>query len=246
MSYLDHPSQDSTHATTNPHLPTGGTHKSENTLLGTSIDRLSFPPRHNIPSSGGGRSETIFHVLAILRLVPLETLHSATGWQTNEEQMAKSKAQFKDFYMHNGAKARKGLWHAACIFRSTRSCRRLACYDALSLTASMGYVYCYSEARSLLSQTPGTSASGESPPSIVRLDQLHERSTVERWIETGADCIVHLTGVGLLDGSDDCVRFLQDLERTLLSQIAWRGFCRAFAGTFAQLRRGETPTKTTS
>lgn len=240
LSYLDHPSNDGAHATANSNLSTTGTHKSENTFLGTAIDRLVFPPPHD---ATGGRSETIFHVLAILRLVPLDTLHSATGWQTTKEQKAKSKAQFKDFYIHNGAKARKALWHAACIFRSTRSCRRLACYDALSLTVSMGYVYCYSEMRTLLSQTPGTSASAESPPSIVRLDQLYERSAVERWIETGADSIVHLTGVGLLEGSDHCVRFLRDLERTLQSQIAWRGFCRAFAGTFAQLRRGETPTR---
>ncbi|KAH7232980.1 hypothetical protein BKA59DRAFT_517415 [Fusarium tricinctum] len=240
MSYLDHPSEDGDHATANPFLPTAGTHQSENPFLGTSIDRLSFLPRHDIT---GGLSETIFHVLAILRLVPLEILHSATGWQTTKEQMTKSKAQFKDFYMHNGANARKALWHAACIFRSTRSCRRLACYDALSLTVSMGYVYCYSEVRTLLYQASGTPASAGSSPSIVRLDQLHERSAVERWIETGADSIVHLTGVGLLDGSDHCVRFLRDLERTLTSQIAWRGFCRAFAGTFAQLRRGETPTK---
>lgn len=240
MSYLEHPSEDGADATANPCLTTAGTHQSENTFLGQSIDRLAFLPRHDIT---GGRSETIFHVLAILRLVPLETLHSATGWQTTKEQMAKSKARFKDFYIHNRAKARKALWHAACIFRSTRSCRRLACYDALSLTVSMGYVYCYSEVHVLLSQTSRTSASAESPPSIVRLDQLHERPAVERWIETGADSIVHLTGVGLLDGSDHCMRFLRDLERTLLSQIAWRGFCRAFAGTFAQLRRGETPTK---
>ncbi|KAG5655696.1 hypothetical protein KAF25_009195 [Fusarium avenaceum] len=240
MSYLDHSSNEGAHAAANPYLPTTGTHKSENTLLGTAIDRLAFPPLHDIT---GGQSETIFHVLAILRLVPLDTLHSATGWQTTGEQKAKSKAHFKDFYINNGEKARKALWHAACIFRSTRSCRRLACYDALSLTVSMGYVYCYSEVRTLLSQTPGTSASAQSPPSIVRLDQLYERSAVEQWVETGADSIVHLTGVGLLDGSDHCVRFLRDLERSLQSQIAWRGFCRAFAGTFAQLRRGETPTR---
>ncbi|KAH6952074.1 hypothetical protein DER45DRAFT_390688 [Fusarium avenaceum] len=240
MSYLDHSSNEGAHAAANPYLPTTGTHNSENLFLGRAIDRLVFPPPHD---GTGGQSETIFHVLAILRLVPLDTLHSATGWQTTKEQKTKSKAQFKDFYIHNGAKARKALWHAACIFRSTRSCRRLACYDALSLTVSMGYVYCYSEVHTLLYPSRGSLTSTEPPPSIVRLDQLYERSAVERWVETGADSIVHLTGVGLLDGSDHCVRFLRDLERTLQSQITWRGFCQAFAGTFSQLRRGETPTK---
>jgi hypothetical protein len=77
----------------------------------------------------------------------------------------------------------------------------------------------------------------------VRLDQLHEKSAIERWIESGADSIVHLTGVGLLEGSDQCVRFLRDVEKTLSSQIAWRGFSLALAGSFAQLRRGEMPTR---
>lgn len=147
MSCLDHPSNEDAHGTETPSLPTTGIHKSENTFLGTAIDRLAFPP---LDGATGSRSETIFHVLAILRLVPLETLHSATGWQTTKEQKTKSKALFKDFYIHNGANARKALWYAACIFRSTRSCRRLAHYNVFSLIVLIGYIYCYSKVYTLL------------------------------------------------------------------------------------------------
>ncbi|KLP08568.1 Uncharacterized protein Y057_13917 [Fusarium fujikuroi] len=169
-------------------------------------------------------------------MIPLETLHSATGWETNKEQMMKSKMHLKDFFKNDSVKARKGLWHATCIFKTTRSSCRLACYDALSLTVAMGFIYCYSETRASLAPTP-------TRPVITRLDQLQDRDAIEEWIENGGDNVVHLTGVGLLDGSDHCVRVLRDLEKTLVSQIAWRGFCRAFASSFAQLRRGETPTK---
>ena len=177
------------------------------------------------------RSETLFHVLAILKRVPLEILHSATGWQASKQQMLEAKQKFKSF-LQNGSKARQCLWHAASIFKTTRSSRRLACYDALSLTVSMGYIYCYLE----LSPPRPTAATR---PAIVRLDQLQDPAY---WIENGEDKIVHLTGVGLLD-SDSRVRLLRDLEMTLCGQIAWKGFCRAFAASFAQLRRGETPTK---
>ncbi|KAF4342124.1 hypothetical protein FBEOM_3926 [Fusarium beomiforme] len=213
------------------------TNKRENSLLDKAIEQFTFAKLDNNMCDQSS-NDTLFHVIAILRFIPLETLHSATGWQTNKEQMIKSKTYLQDFFENSSSKARKCLWHSACIFKLTRSSRRLVCYDTLSLTVAIGYTYCYCETR-----TSRPQASTSTRPPIVRLDQLKERSAIEKWIENGDDGIVHLTGVGLLDGDDACVRFLRDLERTLGNQIAWHGFCRAFAGSFAQLRRGETPTK---
>ncbi|EWG55217.1 hypothetical protein FVEG_17474 [Fusarium verticillioides 7600] len=231
-SYLNSSASRDTQQAPNHSLPRPDLSRSENALLDTTIDGFTLK---NMPSLGD-LTDTVFHVIAILNLIPLETLHSATGWETNKEQMKKSKTHLNDFFKNNDTTARKGLWHAVCIFKITRSSRRLACYDALSLTVAMGYIYCYSETRTSLAPTSAR-------PLITRLDRLQDREAIERWIENGGDNVVHLTGVGLLDGSDHCVRFLLDLERTLVSQIAWRGFCRAFASSFAQLRRGETPTK---
>ncbi|KAH7200495.1 hypothetical protein DER44DRAFT_813855 [Fusarium oxysporum] len=232
-SYLSSSTNSDTQHVPNPSRHRPDTSRSESVLLDTTIDQLTLKSL----LGPGECTDTLLHVIAILRLIPLETLHSATGWETNKEQMMKSKLYLNDFFKNSGLKARKGLWHATCIFKTTRSSRRLACYDALSLTVAMGYIYCYSETRALL--VPSATR-----PMITRLDQLQDRKAIERWIENGGDDVVHLTGVGILDGSDHCVRFLRDLERTLVSQIAWRGFCRAFASSFAQLRRGETPTKT--
>ncbi|KAF5533063.1 hypothetical protein FPHYL_13667 [Fusarium phyllophilum] len=231
-SYMNSSANSDTQHAPVPSLPRPDTSRSENTLLDVMIDQLTLKNM----SDSGHYTDTVFHVIAILRLIPLETLHSATGWETNKEQMMKSKMHLNGFFKNNCAKARKGLWHATCIFKETRSSRRLGCYDALSLTVAMGYIYCYSETRATLASTP-------TRPVMTRLDQLQDREAIERWIENGGDSVVHLTGVGILDGSDHCVRLLRDLERTLVSQIAWREFCRAFASSFAQLRRGETPTK---
>ncbi|KAF5695950.1 hypothetical protein FMUND_15820 [Fusarium mundagurra] len=211
------------------------TPRRDTTLLDKAIEEFTFARLDNNLVS----NDTLFHVIAILGIIPLETLHSATGWQTTKEQTIKSKMYFRDFFQDHGSKARKCLWHSACIFKLTRGSRRLVCYDVLCLTVAMSYIYCYCEARASRGR-----ASPSSPcPPIARLDQLQERAAIEEWIEKGADSVVHLTGVGLLDGDDACVRFLRDLERRLANQIAWHGFCRAFASSFAQLRRGETPTK---
>ncbi|KAF5707238.1 hypothetical protein FMUND_11211 [Fusarium mundagurra] len=237
-SYLNFASESDHDRAANPAFHRLDTSKCENTLLDTSIDQFTLARLGDTITP----KETIPHVIAILRLVPLEMLHSATGWETNKEQMFKSKMQLRNFFQNNGIKARRGLWHATYIFKTTRSSRRLACYDVLSLTVAMEYIYCYCEARTSLAQTSLT-PSLRSRPELTRLDQLCEKSAIEKWIEADAESIVHLTGVGPLDGPDSCVRFLRDLEKTLVSQIAWRAFCRTFAGSFAQLRRGETPTK---
>ncbi|RKL37983.1 hypothetical protein BFJ72_g7443 [Fusarium proliferatum] len=204
----------------------------DTTLLDKAVSDFTFARLGGGPVS----DDTLFHAIAILRIVPLESLNSATGWQTTKEQRSQSKMYFKDFFHNHGPKARKGLWHSACIFKLTRGSRRLVCYDVLCITVAMSYIYCYCEARTSLLPTSAR-------PQILRLDQIQERAAVEDWIQKGADSVVHLTGVGLLDGDDACVRFLRDLERGLANQIAWHGFCRAFASSFAQLRRGEIPTK---
>ncbi|KXJ86985.1 hypothetical protein Micbo1qcDRAFT_218775 [Microdochium bolleyi] len=192
------------------------------------------------------RPETLLHVLFILRHVSLATLHSATGWQTTKEQMLKSKTLFRDFFRQHGPSARRCLLYAVQVLNVCRNTRLGACYNVFSVMVAMSYVYCYSELCTLAA--PSMPASGNvelkrSRAAIVRLDQLQDKAAIEQWIDIGTDSLVHLTGVGVLDGPDACVRFLRDVEKTMHSQIAWHGICRAFAGSFAQLRRGETPTK---
>jgi hypothetical protein len=209
-----------------------------------SLDLLAFRSHEGQPSARPGHDETLFHVLSILRRTPLKTLHRATGWQANEEQKLESRAKLRDFFQRSRLEARKCLWHATRIFDSTRNSRLLACYDVFSLTVAMGYIHCCCELH--LAGTAASHHLGQTQVRqqrrITRLDQLRDRSSVEAWI-AGCDeeDTIHLSGVGLLKGPDQCVRFLRAVERTLIGQIAWRGFSRAFASSFAQLRRGETP-----
>ncbi|KAH7313965.1 hypothetical protein B0I35DRAFT_513526 [Stachybotrys elegans] len=227
------------------------TSKDKNSALDAAIEHMAFLTLDKMSSSATGRTETLFHVLAILRRVPLEALNSATGWRTSRDHMSKTKLKLRVLFHQNGVLARKCLWHAVCIFRKTRATRLMGCYDVFALMVATTYIYCYGVLRisAPTTQTPaaaeGVDAESEHArrPAVVRLDQLHDRSSIEQWFVDGGDTLVHLTGVGLLDGPDHSIRFLRDIEKTLSSQIAWRGFCHAFATWFAQLRRGEMPAK---
>ena len=225
-----------------------GSGKNDNLLLDQSIDLLAFSLHHAQPITGSGQTETLFHVLAILRRMPLKLLHRATGWQTSEVQKLEARVKLKDFVQKHRTEARRCLWHATCIFDSIRRCRLLACYDVFSLMVAVCYIYCYCDLRldgndgGDVDAGPQANPQTQSQRAVVRLDQLRDKSTIEAWITGGSETeVIHLTGVGLLDGPDQGSRFLRAVERALEQQVAWRGFSLAFAGSFAQLRRGETP-----
>lgn len=222
-------------------------HKSsveENNHLDKTIDSMTLT-EHEQSICRYSHEDTLLHVLGILRRVSLKTLHRATGWQTNEDQMLRSRAKMRDFFRDRSREARRCLWHAACIFSATRSTRLLACYDTFSVMVSTCYLFCYSEFH------PTSHAQGDrlSHPArslerepVMRLDRLHDRSSIEHWIQDATgNRPIHLTGIGLLEGLNPSARLLNDVGNTLSSQIAWRGFAYAFATCFKQLGRGENP-----
>lgn len=251
-SYLQTPNTGMGHGTVSPSLAGFESMRGDNILLDTSVDSLSYATLEGSSTGPHYQTETIFHVLAILRRISLEILNTATGWKTSEENMHRARRKFVDFCQQSPVQARRCLWHATCIFKKTRNSRKLACYDVYSILICTTYIYCYcsffmsetSGSRQTMLARQRSASAKESPPTVVRLDQLRDRSSIERWIQSaGEHDLIHLTGVGLLDGSDDAVRFLRDIERTLESQIAWRGVYCAFAAAFAQVRRGEMPTE---
>ncbi|KAH8894359.1 hypothetical protein GQ53DRAFT_717088 [Thozetella sp. PMI_491] len=218
----------------------------ESALLDEAINSMVYRGIEAPFSSGASREvDTTVHVLAILRHVPLRTLFAATGWKTDEIEAERCKAKLRVFFHRSGPIARKCLWHAACIFATTRNTRHFACYDTLNLCLATCYIWVYDQIRAPAAQTSQEQDHNEAHSSkrpMVRLDKLQERSDVEEWIRAGADVDVHLTGVGVLDGSDCCIRFLREVQRTLRAQTAWKGISHAIARSFGQLGQGEIPT----
>ena len=190
------------------------------------------------------QQDMVVHVLAILRRIPLTTLYRATGWQTDEDGKAASGLRLGRFLHRDDTAARKCLWHAATIFMELRNVRHFACYDAFSLCVAVCYIWSYAhlgpEARRPASQSVDANPSLPQRATL-RLDGLPRRRDVERWIMTGGDTDIHVTGIGLLSGSNSRFLLLTEAIRILTNQPAWSGFCRGLAMTFVQLRRGELP-----
>jgi hypothetical protein len=204
-----------------------------NILLEESIDRTAFSPGHE---------DNLVHILAILNHLPLHVIHSATGWKTNDEQMNRSKTVLQNFFQRNRLKARKCMWHAAVIFKNTRNTRRIATYDVFSLTIATTYMYSYIASQEDIIQRRERPESPKSRSQVVRLDQLKGIDAIQHWIESVREDKVHLTGVGILSGPDCCTRLLQDVVKTLNSQISWSSISRVVALSLNQLKEGEKPT----
>lgn len=78
---------------------------------------------------------------------------------------------------------------------------------------------------------------------LSTVEKLQDDTVIEQWIADGLSPLVFLAGFGVFDDAGACVRFLHDIEKNSHAQIAWHSLCRAFAGSFAPLRRGETQTR---
>lgn len=182
----------------------------------------------------------LVHVLAILRHVPLVTLYRATGWETDEAGMAKAKAHVIGFFRHNRTAALKCLWHAAIVFTDLSHVRLFACYDALNLCVAVCYIWCFIEfdrgARKIR-QTNGA----RHDSAVVRLDTLATKAALEQWIRSGGLAEIHITGVGLLSGSNSRLLLLSDAIKTLTRQPAWSGLCQGLASAFEKLKSGKMP-----
>ena len=220
------------------------TSPSYNPITRSLVDEVIDADAHAQLEARRQQPDVVVHVLAILRRIPLPMLYRATGWQTDEDGRAASGARLGRFLHRDGAAARKCLWHAATIFMELRSVRHFACYDAFSLCVAVCYIWSYAhlgpKTRHPAPQ-PGDTDPSRPQRATLRLDGLSKRRDVERWIVSGGDTDIHITGIGLLSGSNSRFLLLTEAIRILTNQPAWSGFCRGLARAFLQLRRGELP-----
>lgn len=182
----------------------------------------------------------LVHVMAILRHVPLVTLYRATGWETDEAGMAKAKMQVMSFFRHNCTTALKCLWHAAIIFTDLSHVRLFACYDALNLCVAVCYIWCFIEFDRDVREIRRTNGARHES-AIVRLDTLATKAALEQWIQSGGIAEIHITGIGLLSGSNSRLLLLNDAIKTLTRQPAWSGLCQGLVSTFVKLKSGKMP-----
>lgn len=185
------------------------------------------------------KQDSLVHVLAILRHIPLVKLYQATGWRTDESGMASARTYLRQFLEQNGKATRRCLWHAAMIWTDLRHAQQFACYDTLAMCVAVCFLWSFARLgpqTQIESHTiPRTNTTG-SQRSAVRVDKLTQKECIRKWISTGDDAGIYITGIGHLQGpgSDDIL--LNDAAKILSKQSAWSSLCHGLADAFMRVK----------
>ncbi|KAK0109975.1 hypothetical protein ONS95_002642 [Cadophora gregata] len=184
------------------------------------------------------KTEPLFHIISILRRVPLRRLYSFSGWQTNAAEIEESEKSLESWMQGNEEAARECLWHAAVGFSTLRSQSYISCHAPLCMLVAAIYIWAYDK----LSHYNVLKADTITRTNTVRLDSLQDPTRVEKWIkgESGSSRI-YIREVGILNGSESISRLLLELERSLLGQTAWPGLCGGIAFAIRGIINGGLP-----
>lgn len=172
--------------------------------------------------------DTSYHVIGILRHIPLKILYSSLGWQTSEAGMRHSKERVKSFILRNSTATRKCLWHAASIFAKLRASQHWACIDPLSLCVAVHYLVAYD-----------SSASHPEAGEILRLDRNDQEVII--WLEQGGQVNVHISGIGIMGGQQSISSIITAVINIYRCQCAWKPLSQGLAARFEHLLHGEKP-----
>lgn len=197
-----------------------------------------FMPMPN--STQGKPAQSYFHgrlypILAILRCVPLETLHTFSGWKATKADATLAGQELSIWINQEHVTARQNLRHAALLFGDIRSGTSMTFYDPLCLLIATLFIWTYAQ----VAKWPSLPSSSETQP--IRLDQQLDESTVRLWKSHGLHRHVHITGIGLLARPNGAARTLKEATRILMERRAWSRLNYGIALALSQLIDGKSP-----
>jgi hypothetical protein len=182
--------------------------------------------------------KTFSHLLGILRHIPLKQLYAYSRWYASEKDVAAGAAYLAGWMRDNPVPARSCVAHAGAILRQVRSTSTTACYNYFCLLIAVLYLWAYERLN------PNASTAIERPRqlntigTLLKIDQYHESSVRERWVEGSPGILVHVTGVGILSSSGSAQRLVKELLRVLGSQAGWPTLRRGLVVCVSQLLKG--------
>ncbi|PCG89896.1 Transcription factor [Penicillium occitanis (nom. inval.)] len=171
-------------------------------------------------------SMVVFHIIYILRKVPLRKLTALTGWQATATETESAKVDL-DYWMHTDrGSARRCLWHAACVYRDLHDRAKFECHEPLSITIASLYIAAFdalNEAAPLCNDI----ATVKSAP--VRIDRMDQEYEINAWVESSENARIHLTGIGILTGERSANRLFAEIRKVLSSRQPWSRLCHGLA-----------------
>ncbi|KAH0431061.1 hypothetical protein CcaCcLH18_07366 [Colletotrichum camelliae] len=224
------------------------THPNINTLLTNAATSVNdaFETLRGIDSSRTESPEsdallTYYHVLTILRQVPLRKLYEFSGWQVTEPQIDAAREYLQKWMGSKPSHARKCFWHAAVVFKILRNKKHFACDSPFCMLVVVLYMWAFDQFGQLKgAMLPRDMADCAGTDRPTRVDLLQDEKEIEAWLENGSSS-VHITGIGVLKSTKSGARMISECRRILLSASGWSPLCRFLAGAWERVSSGGRP-----
>ncbi|KDE85612.1 hypothetical protein AO1008_01252 [Aspergillus oryzae 100-8] len=192
----------------------------------SSLDRryimlIPSSPTASLSKGVSDTRNTFFHLLFILRHIPLETLYTYSGWYASKDDISRAELYLRTWLQDNPALSRECVSHAGALIGKIRLSRTMSCYDPFCLLISVLFLWTYEKLKPASPTALDQAPPGSGPAVIFRIDQCHEGSIKERWIRGDPEVSVHITGVGLLSSTGGTRRLLHEFLRIMSSQTSW-------------------------
>ncbi|KAJ6016351.1 hypothetical protein N7540_010942 [Penicillium herquei] len=179
-------------------------------------------------------------IFRLLRFVKYRFLYVSAGWMAQRREADAAAQNIAHVLKEKPRQARHGLFHAAHLFRIIRSQRHSDPYDAFFLLMAALYIWNYDRLMTLdTAVLPPEAASQE----ILRIDQDGNDHLREQWISgiVQPHMLVHISGLGVLNGRDSVPRILRESVRILSHEKAWSGHAHAIKHSLMQMLSGASP-----
>lgn len=189
-----------------------------------------LPPENSYDAS----SRRYFHLISILRDVPLRHLYASCGWKSTDVEVDAATDALSAWMNSNNECARKCVMHAGSLFGDVRSQVYKMSFDPLFLLIPILYLWVFQRL------SPDNSSGVDTRP-VLRIDSGVDETVAKSWIQGKSDYTIHITGVGRLTGRDSAVRLLKELRRVLFLSTSWTTFHAGVAKCVEQIIKGEKP-----
>lgn len=178
-------------------------------------------------------SMVVFHIIYILRIVPLRKLTALTGWQATARETESARVDLDYWMKTDRVSARCCLWHAACVYRDLHGKAKLECHEPLSIVIASLYIAAFDTLNETPGDLPGIAYGAEDTATVkstpVRIDRMDNEYEINAWVKNLGNARIHLTGIGILTGERSANRLFAEIRRVLSTRQPWSRLCHGLA-----------------
>ena len=185
------------------------------------------------PIVPGLLDKPLFHVLSIIRHIPLQSIYAFSGWRASNSEIIEAGLHLKNWIESKPRTLRICLWHAGSVFRILRDKVHLSCFEPFALLIATLLIWTCCMLGPLV-------AAADRQDSTVRIDRLVNQLQIQQWLEQ-EKYLIHLTGVGTVFGYDGAQRLMLELSSLLRTKLGWPGTRLGLAYCAEQVMSGQLP-----